>query len=72
MGESAWGHAIVTVARDGIPLSFYFADPRLGAPGSAGGADLAGPEEPEDPVRAVRIARQGTWGSLSTDLHVSQ
>jgi 2,3,4,5-tetrahydropyridine-2-carboxylate N-succinyltransferase len=55
VGESAWGHAIVTVARDGIPLSFYFPDPQLGAPGSA---DLAVPSESQDPVRAVRVARQ--------------
>ena len=58
MDESAWGHAIVTVARDGTPLSFYFPAPRLGAPGTADSADLAVPEESEDPVRAVRIARQ--------------
>ena len=58
MGESAWGYATVTVARDGTALSFYFPAPRLGAPGTAESADLAVPEEQEDPVRAVRIARQ--------------
>jgi 2,3,4,5-tetrahydropyridine-2,6-dicarboxylate N-succinyltransferase len=58
VGESAWGHAIVTVARDGTPLSFFFPAPRLGAPGTAGGADPAVPGEQEDPVRGVRIARQ--------------
>jgi 2,3,4,5-tetrahydropyridine-2,6-dicarboxylate N-succinyltransferase len=58
VGESAWGHAIVTVARDGIPLSFYFPAPRLGAPSTADRADPAVPEEREDPVRSVRIARQ--------------
>ena len=59
MGESAWGHATVTVAQDGSPLSFYFSAPRLGAPGTADRADqAAGREEPEDPVRGVRIARQ--------------
>jgi 2,3,4,5-tetrahydropyridine-2,6-dicarboxylate N-succinyltransferase len=58
VGESAWGHAIVTVAGDGIPLSFYFPAPRLGAPGAADRADPAVPEEREDPVRSVRIARQ--------------
>jgi 2,3,4,5-tetrahydropyridine-2-carboxylate N-succinyltransferase len=42
----------VTVARDETALSFYFADPRLGAPGP----DRAAPEESEDPVRAVRVA----------------
>ena len=56
MGESAWGYASVTVARDGTPLSFYFADPRLGAP-AAGRAALAGPAEQGDPVRGVTIAR---------------
>jgi len=58
VGESAWGYAIVTVARDGTPLSFCFPDPQLGAPGTAGSADLAVPGEQEDPVRAVRVARQ--------------
>jgi 2,3,4,5-tetrahydropyridine-2-carboxylate N-succinyltransferase len=58
VGESAWGYAIVTVARDGTPLSFYFPDPQLGAPGTADSADLAVPGEQEDPVRAVRVARQ--------------
>ena len=57
MGESAWGYAVVTVARDGTPLSFYFADPRLGVPGLADRAAPAGPEQ-DDPVRGVRIARQ--------------
>jgi 2,3,4,5-tetrahydropyridine-2-carboxylate N-succinyltransferase len=55
VGESAWGHAIVTVARDGTPLSFYFPGPQLGAPGTADSADLAFPGEQDDPVRAVRI-----------------
>lgn len=58
MGESAWGYAIATVARDGTPLSFYFPDPRLGAPGTAGSADLAVPGEQDDPVRAVRVVGQ--------------
>ena len=58
MGESAWGYAIVTVTRDGTPLSFYFPDPQLGAPGTADSADLAAPGEQDDPVRAVRVARQ--------------
>jgi 2,3,4,5-tetrahydropyridine-2-carboxylate N-succinyltransferase len=58
VGESAWGNAIVTVAQDGTALSFYFPDPRLGAPGSADRADQAAAGEPEDPVRGVRIARQ--------------
>jgi 2,3,4,5-tetrahydropyridine-2-carboxylate N-succinyltransferase len=35
VAESAWGHAIVTVAQDGTPLAFYFPEPRLGAPGGA-------------------------------------
>jgi len=58
VGESAWGYATVTVARDGTALSFYFPAPRLGAPGTADDADLPVPEEQEDPVRAVRITRQ--------------
>jgi 2,3,4,5-tetrahydropyridine-2,6-dicarboxylate N-succinyltransferase len=58
VGESAWGYAIVTVARDGTPLSFCFPDPQLGAPGTGDSAGLAVPGEHEDPVRAVRVARQ--------------
>jgi len=58
VGESAWGYAIVTVARDGTPLSFCFPDPQLGAPGTADSAGPAVPGEQEDPVRAVRVARQ--------------
>jgi 2,3,4,5-tetrahydropyridine-2,6-dicarboxylate N-succinyltransferase len=58
VGEPAWGQAIVTVTRDGIPLSFYFPDPRLGAPGAADGTDPAVPAEREDPVRGVRIGGQ--------------
>jgi 2,3,4,5-tetrahydropyridine-2-carboxylate N-succinyltransferase len=54
VGESAWGQAIVTIARDGTALSYYFPDPRLGAPGT----DHVAPDESEDPVRAVRTARQ--------------
>ena len=57
MGESAWGQAIVTVAGDGTPLSYYFADPRLGAPG-ADSAERGVADEQEDPVRGVRISRQ--------------
>jgi len=55
VGESAWGYADVTVAADGSPLSFYFSEPRLGAPG---GAEQAVSEEITDPVRGVRITRQ--------------
>src|SRR6266581_6830398 len=63
MGESAWGDGVATVTRAGAPLSFWFPDPRLGAPGpgdpaaSAPPDDLAHPDEQEDPVRAVRIRR---------------
>jgi 2,3,4,5-tetrahydropyridine-2,6-dicarboxylate N-succinyltransferase len=55
VGEAAWGYATVTVARDGTPLSFHFAAPRLGVPGPA---DRADPDEQADPVRGVRIARR--------------
>jgi 2,3,4,5-tetrahydropyridine-2-carboxylate N-succinyltransferase len=58
VGESAWGQAIVTVAEDGTPLSYYFPRPRLGAPGAAGSAGTVVSDETEDPVRGVRIARQ--------------
>jgi 2,3,4,5-tetrahydropyridine-2,6-dicarboxylate N-succinyltransferase len=58
VGESAWGYATVTLARDGTPLSFHFPDPQLGVPGTADRADPAVPGEQEDPVRAVRVARR--------------
>ena len=57
MGEPAWGHAIVTLARDDVPLSFYFPAPRLGVPGATDGA-AADAGQQEDPVRGVRIARR--------------
>ena len=66
MGESAWGYATVTVAPDGVPLSFYFPAPRLGPPGATDRAEdvpvegvpaEAVREERADPVRAVRITR---------------
>jgi len=57
VGESAWGYAVATVGRDGVPLSFCFPAPRLGTP-SADGAEPALPAEQEDPVRAVQIRRQ--------------
>ena len=74
MGEPAWGQAIVTVAGDGTPLSYYFPRPQLGVPSAAdsandGAADSANDDaadsaksavsdEREDPVRGVRVARQ--------------
>ncbi len=58
MGESAWGYAVATIGRDGVPLSFWFPAPRLGTPGADDGAEGALPAEQEDPVRAVRIRRQ--------------
>jgi 2,3,4,5-tetrahydropyridine-2,6-dicarboxylate N-succinyltransferase len=58
MGEQAWGYAVVTVARAGVPLSFWFPAPRLGTPGSADDADLAALDGQEDTVRGVRIRRQ--------------
>ena len=58
MGKSAWGYAVTTIARDEVPLSFWFPAPQLGMPGAADGAAHALPDEQEDPVRAVRIRRQ--------------
>jgi 2,3,4,5-tetrahydropyridine-2-carboxylate N-succinyltransferase len=55
VGESAWGHAVVTVAADGTPLCYYFPEPRLGAPQAAGSPGVA---EREDPVRGVKITGQ--------------
>jgi 2,3,4,5-tetrahydropyridine-2,6-dicarboxylate N-succinyltransferase len=58
MSESAWGYAVATFARDGIPLSFSFPDPRLGTQDAADGTDRAVPDELEDAVRGVRIRSQ--------------
>jgi 2,3,4,5-tetrahydropyridine-2,6-dicarboxylate N-succinyltransferase len=63
VGESAWGQAIVTVAQDGTPLSFYFPDPRLGVPATA---DRAPSDGRDDPVRGVRITRQ-LWVAADLD-----
>ena len=58
MGESAWGQAIVTVAEDGTPLSYYFPQPRLGVPSAADSGDVAVSDETKDQVRGVRITHQ--------------
>jgi 2,3,4,5-tetrahydropyridine-2-carboxylate N-succinyltransferase len=58
VGNSAWGYAVATVARDAAPLSFWFPAPQLGMPGAAADAEHDLPEEREDPVRAVQIRRQ--------------
>jgi len=58
VGEPAWGKAIVTVAGDGTPLSYYFPRPQLGVPSADDSARRAVSDEQEDPVRGVRIARQ--------------
>ena len=58
MGEQAWGHASITIALDGTPLSFWFPAPQLGAPGTAARAGNTAVAEQEDPVREVRITRQ--------------
>jgi len=58
VGKSAWGYAVTTIARDEVPLSFWFPAPQLGMPGAADGAEHDLPDEREDPVRAVRIRRQ--------------
>jgi 2,3,4,5-tetrahydropyridine-2-carboxylate N-succinyltransferase len=58
VGESAWGYAVATIARDGVPLSFYFSAPQLGTPDDTVRADAAGADEQADEVRGVRIRRQ--------------
>jgi 2,3,4,5-tetrahydropyridine-2-carboxylate N-succinyltransferase len=58
MSESAWGYAVATFARDGVPLSYSFPDPRLGTQGAADGTESAASDELEDAVRAVRIRSQ--------------
>jgi 2,3,4,5-tetrahydropyridine-2-carboxylate N-succinyltransferase len=58
VGKSAWGYAVVTVARDAVPLSFWFPAPQLGMPVAADGAEHDLPDEREDPVRAVQMRRQ--------------
>jgi 2,3,4,5-tetrahydropyridine-2,6-dicarboxylate N-succinyltransferase len=52
----AWGYAVATVGRDGLPLCFYFSDPQLGAPDD--GAEDAEPDvrdEYEDAIRGVIV-----------------
>jgi 2,3,4,5-tetrahydropyridine-2,6-dicarboxylate N-succinyltransferase len=71
--ESAWGYAVAPIARDGVPLSFYFPDPQLGAPplgeqdaavvaegatAVAAATEADGAQEEADEVRGVRIRRQ--------------
>jgi 2,3,4,5-tetrahydropyridine-2,6-dicarboxylate N-succinyltransferase len=58
VGESAWGYAVATIARDGVPLSYYFAAPQLGTPGDAVSADQSAAEDQVDEVRGVRIRSQ--------------
>jgi 2,3,4,5-tetrahydropyridine-2-carboxylate N-succinyltransferase len=58
VGESAWGYAVATIARDGVPLSFYFSAPQLGTPDPAVSADAAVTEDQVDEVRGVRVRRQ--------------
>jgi 2,3,4,5-tetrahydropyridine-2-carboxylate N-succinyltransferase len=56
MARQAWGDAIVTVSEAGVPLDFYFPDPRLGPPPAPGPLE-PGPDR-EDPLRAVRVTRE--------------
>jgi 2,3,4,5-tetrahydropyridine-2,6-dicarboxylate N-succinyltransferase len=58
VGESAWGYAVATIARDEVPLSFYFSAPQLGTPDDTVRGDAAGADEQADEVRGVRIRRQ--------------
>ncbi len=58
MGESAWGYAVATIARDGVPLSFYFSAPQLGTPDDTVRAEPAAAQEQADEVRGVRIRPQ--------------
>jgi 2,3,4,5-tetrahydropyridine-2-carboxylate N-succinyltransferase len=58
VGNSAWGYAVATVARNAAPLSFWFPAPQLGLPAEDDGAELNLRQEREDPVRAVQIRRQ--------------
>jgi 2,3,4,5-tetrahydropyridine-2,6-dicarboxylate N-succinyltransferase len=58
VGNSAWGYAVATVARDAAPLSFWFPAPHLGLPGAADGAEHDLPPDREDPVRGVQLRRQ--------------
>lgn len=53
MSRQAWGDAVVTLSGSGVPIDFFFAQPRLGPPDGA----AQPPAEPdrEDPLRGVRI-----------------
>jgi 2,3,4,5-tetrahydropyridine-2-carboxylate N-succinyltransferase len=64
--DSAWGYAVATIARDGVPLSFYFSAPQLGTPDDTVRAEPGTvpqqaqeqAQEQTDEVRGVRIRPQ--------------
>ena len=56
MARQAWGDAIVTVSEAGVPLDFFFPDPRLGP--ASGPDQFAPPPEREDPIRAVHVTQR--------------
>jgi 2,3,4,5-tetrahydropyridine-2-carboxylate N-succinyltransferase len=51
----AWGYAIATIGRTGMPLCYYFSDPQLGAPDVAEDAEPDVRDEYEDAIRGVSV-----------------
>jgi len=55
VSQWAWGYAVATVGRDGLPLCYYFSDPQLGSPAEAGDAEPDVRDEYEDAIRGVVV-----------------
>ena len=55
MSQWAWGYAVATVGRGGMPLCYYFSDPRLGAPDGPDDAEPDVRDEYEDAMRGVTV-----------------
>src|ERR1700691_4974182 len=51
----AWGYAIATIGRTGMPLCYYFSDPKLGARDAAEDAEPDVRDEYEDAIRGVIV-----------------
>jgi 2,3,4,5-tetrahydropyridine-2-carboxylate N-succinyltransferase len=55
VSQWAWGYAVATVGRAGLPLCYYFSDPQLGVPDGAEDAEPDVRDEYEDAIRAVIV-----------------
>jgi 2,3,4,5-tetrahydropyridine-2-carboxylate N-succinyltransferase len=65
VAESAWGYAIATIARDGVPLSFYFSAPRLGRPDDSVRAE---PDRSEEQTAHEQTAHEQTAHEQTDEL----